>query len=1541
MRRPSPRNLAVVGVLAVAAFFAGPNTAAAADRAPGTGPSCPVLADDGLRMTESCSECHAIPYYERGAHGDSVTGVFRLPDEPRGDCLHCHEMNFDWPYLFLPYQTVEEKRAFCLYCHDGNTAPAPGPPTGGHAEGSPLLCTGCHDHHIPVSHGGGNGSGCEPCHGHDEGYEYAEGLFSEGAGTSIGHSTHTENDADDLRGPLLECGDCHDTQNYPFFKSGSGSPPYGLSETDVCDNCHSPDGAFDGLDDQEIGARQGNGGEPGHNWRYGVYADSLFLAAGMELWCAGCHDDAPAYSRQDSVGGVYAPDMLGDDSTYGYFINGHGRPAASGSYPRMNWQAFEENGNPAADVGGCTRCHAGEPAEAHLDHMAGTSPRLPAGHGNDQDNSSCNQCHPPGDEATADPRFYVDSGSFEAGAHGGTLCTVCHDVHGLGGAYPAMTVADKEDLCGQCHGGHEAHAAGIHFGRGGKTYSLECTSCHNIHTITGMFSNSNPDKSPLSLPSDITNVWGDEPGEKMEDYAGSGTYRTPKSDSLSGSVLPDYPTFCLDCHGEPVAEFGPHGDIGWTGDPHGLNSANIPNGGGTVPDWYGCGKGEGWDGDENLEDTWPVLPRGRGEQIFSRQPFDQEERIGGANFVTSCTDCHVTHEAGIGSKLKGTVNGGPGSVIWNTMCNNCHYYYSDWHAGMSCGNASCHVANSIHRMSNNTGAGGTRAFDHDLVVDMKFDNNLNDSGTWRMHGVGRVAAGSYATGRFDGCIEVSDHPVEVGTRNSYWSTDEGHHGTWKYTEMKHHMTLEAWVYPTVDTGERKILAKHTYTDGGYALVLKELGGALRAGLLTNVNGGGEVGVWDAEDCNGLRGAFSSVPLPLNEWSHVAATYDSALPDRDSTDVTVGRIRIYLNGEDVTTGYPEESTCWAQPGAGENAMFPFSDHNDDPVGVCYEDHWCASALSVGGMNWSDPNGNFVGRLDEVKIWNVTKDSAYFETADSQCPPRIAEAEGMFGSDELLVTFSEGVWANPGMAGALEPSDFVLTDNDDGRTITGVVHVPGAEEATLTLSSPLDAVDDILVDELSTAPGAMFDEYDNGAGIDGVVIRLRTGCPEGEAAFELNEAAGSPYVLDDGRTMAGTVNDPSETLPGDGLFHGDGVDNYIDFTTNVSCLKASTALTIETMIKPSGMEGSGAYIKRVLARDQGGNYQVSVWRDNSWENYEAPDGTASIALWVAVVDNHGGNGWKPVLTDCVQYPIVSDHWYHIRIIWNSEKAGGIPGEIWVDDLGPEGDDGGENWAGLADATDSDQSQLTPDRYLYEGDEIRTSDGAFTIGANVNNHANNVFLGLIDYVRVGGMEALPLCQLLPDTLDFGAVPVGDTAEASWSIVNAGTADLEGDITESCDDFEIVSGGGPFLLGQGEELVVAVRFAPTEVGVRTCAIATGAAGCSVFPCTGIGDYSTTVASEAPGAVTFGLEANRPNPFNPSTEIAFHIAGRGFVELTVYGIEGRLVRRLVQAELESGAHRVVWDGTDGQGKPVPSGIYFCQLKAGSEIGTRRMTLLR
>jgi hypothetical protein len=903
----------------------------------------------------------------------------------------------------------------------------------------------------------------------------------------------------------------------------------------------------------------------------------------------------------------------------------------------------------------------------------------------------------------------------------------------------------------EAFGKAEKHNLGTSYSIGSSDYSLECVTCHNVHIVTGKYWEADQDKSPvtrISIPSNPQGnleIWGDVSGEKMDEYAGTGTYRTPKNDDFTGAQLPDYATFCLDCHSKAgSAPFG----LDWVNRPHGKQSANSPNGYGTCPNWYGCGKAESWDNDVCVgtqEECWPVISRGKGDQIFSRKPYNHAQRIAGANFILSCTDCHEAHGSGESSMLRSTVNNGPGTWIWNTMCNNCHYYYSDWHAGMSCGSASCHVANSIHRMGAYSGSGATRVVDDSLVLHYAFDNNLKDSGSWQMDGKWMDdVAGSYTGGKFGQAAVLSGGMnVQVGTENEYWSTDAGRHGTWVYTHMKYNTTLEAWVYPTEDTNNEYIIySKHTgYGNGDYQFAMYKVDGTLRAAFLTQIdNNAGLVG-----GMAGVRGAYSSVNLPLNKWTHVATTFDTTGTDRDDNDPSVGRIRIYVNGEDVTTS--DSSGNYVQPGAGETSIYAFPENSGwNEVGVCYNDSWCAGEFSVGGVyGWQN---EFIGRIDEAKVWNVTKDAAYFDSIDQASPPRISKVEGLIGSTQLTVYFSEGVYANPGGTGILDASDFTLVDtnSDNPRSIDTVTHTAGESTATITMSQPLIAAD-VDADTLAAFNTAsIYDEYDNAAGTDAITIGLSSTCPTSPVSIQLNEAPGSSYIMDSQNVLYGVVNGTGTLTGSEFSGGGDGSGRYIMFDYNSTCLQVDTAMTLEARIKPTGLAGTSKYIRRVLARDAGGNYQMSVWRNNTFGNYSAPDGEASMALWVYVADNHGGNNWKVVLTNYTgaatggenACPIVSDHWYLVKAVWNTNKPGGTPGQlfvpadIYVDDQGTDGAGAGENWAGSINCTDADESLKDSDSFrFYTADEIKKNNGTFAIGVNRNNTNNNLFNGLIDWI------------------------------------------------------------------------------------------------------------------------------------------------------------------------------------------------------------------
>lgn len=88
-------------------------------------------------------------------------------------------------------------------------------------------------------------------------------------------------------------------------------------------------------------------------------------------------------------------------------------------------------------------------------------------------------------------------------------------------------------------------------------------------------------------------------------------------------------------------------------------------------------------------------------------------------------------------------------------------------------------------------------------------------------------------------------------------------------------------------------------------------------------------------------------------------------------------------------------------------------------------------------------------------------------------------------------------------------------------------------------------------------------------------------------------------------------------------------------------------------------------------------------------------------------------------------------------------------------------------------------------------------------------------------------------------------------------------------------------------------------------------------------------------------LLQNHPNPFNPTTTISFTLPARAHATLTIHNIEGRLVAKLVDGVIDDGIKEVTWDGTNSQGIPASSGVYFYRLKAGNQTLTKKMVLLK
>jgi hypothetical protein len=85
----------------------------------------------------------------------------------------------------------------------------------------------------------------------------------------------------------------------------------------------------------------------------------------------------------------------------------------------------------------------------------------------------------------------------------------------------------------------------------------------------------------------------------------------------------------------------------------------------------------------------------------------------------------------------------------------------------------------------------------------------------------------------------------------------------------------------------------------------------------------------------------------------------------------------------------------------------------------------------------------------------------------------------------------------------------------------------------------------------------------------------------------------------------------------------------------------------------------------------------------------------------------------------------------------------------------------------------------------------------------------------------------------------------------------------------------------------------------------------------------------------------NYPNPFSEETTITFHIPRRQFVTLSIYNIQGKLVKRFKSDYTDAGEHTVVWNATNFRESPVASGVYIYELATPTRILRKKLIVLQ
>jgi hypothetical protein len=159
----------------------------------------------------------------------------------------------------------------------------------------------------------------------------------------------------------------------------------------------------------------------------------------------------------------------------------------------------------------------------------------------------------------------------------------------------------------------------------------------------------------------------------------------------------------------------------------------------------------------------------------------------------------------------------------------------------------------------------------------------------------------------------------------------------------------------------------------------------------------------------------------------------------------------------------------------------------------------------------------------------------------------------------------------------------------------------------------------------------------------------------------------------------------------------------------------------------------------------------------------------------------------------------------------------------------------------------------------------------------------------------------------------------------------------TPAADDWSAVVGIGPFELAIGDTVTVAVALvAGASLSDLLANSDAAAAKCLDVEC-----GPTAVHDEAIVVGPLALAIAGANPCREAADLEFVLPAAGSTRLAVYDVTGRLVRRLADGAFDGGRHRTRWDGRDRDGRRVPNGVYFVDLRASGGAVTRKLVVLR
>ncbi len=574
------------------------------------------------------------------------------------------------------------------------------------------------------------------------------------------------------------------------------------------------------------------------------------------------------------------------------------------------------------------------------------------------------------------------------------------------------------------------------------------------------------------------------------------------------------------------------------------------------------------------------------------------------------------------------------------------------------------------------------------------------------------------------------------------------------------------------------------------------------------------------------------------------------------------------------------------------------------------------LIVNDMVVSDDNNN-IPEYGETITVNFSLDNVGTEAAT-------AVNVSLSTTDEYLTLLSNSeIIADiaPGANGGTVSGFSILVANDVPDQHVAQLHIiatSGSEtyeyNRNLTLNAPVFTWSGIIIEDFLGNNNGMIDPGES------VTLKFPFANTGHAQANEITTA----MVINGVMNVSEPIQTSCAALPAGGESH---VEYFVTFSSQIP---AGSVIQLNTLLFSGDYVSTNAYTVNagLVAENFETNFSAFDWvfTGGNWMVESGSYNGSNAARSAAITHNQSSS--MSVTLDCPALGTIS-FWKKVSSEQNYDFL-----KFYINNQMRN------QWSGTSDVWSQINYSVQPGLNIFKWEYVKDS--------GASSGSDCAWIDDIVFPSTGGVSGAPIIGLDANSLGFGSVLIGETASLPFTIHNTGDAVLIGsvlvDAPYSISQGNSASNNFIYIVVPAQSfLTVNLHFSPlaeTSYDLPMLINTDDPANPDLsVQLMGAGQFLANDDPTMP-AVT-ELKGNYPNPFNPSTTIAYSVKSAAPVMIGIYNIKGQLVRTLVNETKNAGNHLVIFDGLDNNRAPLASGVYFYRMQAGSYSSTRKTIMLK